>query len=231
MGEKNMFKSSPALLISLILVMATISCGKHETVAISGRFIVSSTGQPYNYDFPLTISVTCTLDSGERTGLARDALLVEQDGSFRMMNVPASIQSIELGSNQFSGDHGKIIHLIVRTGGVISEGKIDIGDIALPLGELVHVRVVGPNNEPVKAAEVRLTTEAGIQRDRALTTDVEGECFFGGYEPGPALITAHVFQDRGNGWVTAEGGIDAVTDDCTIEEKMITEIEIQFPSP
>ena len=225
-----MFRCNPFLRFGLVLAIATISCAKQDTVVISGRFIVASTSQPYEYEYPLHILVNCTLDSGKRTGLNVDALKVERDGQFRIMDVPSSIQKIEFHSNQFRGDRKTIDPLNGKSIGVISEGKIDIGDISLPLGKLVHVRVIRPKDIPVKNADVILTAKSSIRRDRGLKTNEEGECLFGGFEPGPAVITATAHRDRDNDWVPRESGVAGVTVEFIIEDKVITEVELQIPA-
>jgi hypothetical protein len=223
-----MFKRIGLLIFGAILAIGVSSCTKQKKVVITGRFIIESTGQPYTdfgFTHPIFFKGTQKFGKGVGSPVKRPG----PDGRFRIPNVPASIKRIEFFSKNFvKREWLGPFDLTSITPTPL--GDIDIGDIKLPLGHMVRVKVRGPTGEAVKLASLRLATEDPNWRDQDASTDVNGVFVFGGYSSGSAVLTVHAERDRGNDWVVGEGGIDTVTVDCEIKDEFLTEIEIRFPS-
>jgi len=193
-------------------------------MGVKGRFVYDSTGEPCsNLGHISGIAANCELSSGERIDL--DSVEIKEDGSFLIPRVPVNTHSIEFMSSMFSGKRNLNFQIETEKR---SRGLLDIGDVSLPLANIVKVKVVGPNEEEVRFASVRLETFGDRRRDRGATTNERGECTFGGYSPGPAKITVHIDRDKGNPWIDVDKGTLVRTKEIVIEKETITDIVMRF---
>lgn len=216
----------PSILVAVALLVGGISCANQKTVDVRGRLVVASTGEPYsgfgNMD---GIGVNVWDSSGAGTSRSIKSDQLKPDGRFVLKDIPSTTKELEFHSLALKTGE---LRIEIDLGVDHTPRVVEIGDVPLEVENLVRIRVIGPDGNPVKRAQVRLTQVEPYARDRGSTTNEKGEITFGGFAPGPATLTGHAFGDRGNEWVENLVCDPVKTVKCVVEDALVTQVVLQF---